>query len=407
MSFSALRLARLRPPVRAMVLLHWCYDLVGAMTGVFVQIYLYQEFASVAFNVQTLIIYFFSVIVGFSGVGALAGVYRMNMKWGYLAAFIALAGSFALLFGDVSRTDAVWFTVVNGFGLGLYWLTLHTFELTETRNDERDLYSSLLTAGGQVIDLAAPIAVTALFFLSERVFGLGAYTLLFAVSPFVYLAGVPLLGALRTYRPEPIDWHDVRHFFLDRRNRASQLYFFGGSASFALSRIAIPLAAITLLGTETRVGIVNAIFAAISAGVILFVARIRHPGNRMRFLFVTSILAALVTAIPAFWFALPAYLVYALGMVLLRPLQRTSAHVIDLETMETLGRKERDFFPTMVLRDVALGFWRIVSLAILAAVMAVAGEGEGAIRACFAVLALSYVVQYIGARMMTASSGAL
>lgn len=400
MSLSILRLSRLRPPVRAMVLLHWCYDLVGAMTGVFVQIFLYQEFASVEFNVLTLIVYFTAVIIGFSGVGALAGAYRLNMKWGYLAAFVALAGSFALLFGEVSRSDAVWFTIVNGFGLGLYWLTLHTFELTETRNDERDLYSSLLTAGGQVIDLAAPVAVTALFFLSEQVFGFGAYTLLFVIAPLIYLAGIPLLSSLRTYRPEPLDWKDVRHFFFDRRNRASQLYFFGGSASFALTRVAIPLAAIILLGTETRVGVANAIFAAISAGVILFIAKIRHAGNRMRFLFVTSMMAAVVTAVPALWFTLPAYLVYSLGMVVLRPLQRTSAHVIDLETMETLGRKERDFFPTMVLRDVALGFWRIVSLAILALVMAVVGEGEGAIRACFAVLALSYVVQYMGARRM-------
>ena len=390
----------LRSPVRAMVYLHWIYSFVGALTGVFVQIYLYQRFGSVFFNVIAQAILFAGIALGFSGVGALVGVMRANLKWGYVWAFVLLALSFALLYGDVTKNDALLFMALNGFALGIYWLALHTFELTETKNEERAQYSSFLSAGDQVIDLVAPALATLSFFVSRDVFHMGTYTLLFLIAPLTYLAGIPFFRHLRTYRPSPLDLHDVRHFFTDKRNRASQWYFFAGSANYAFAKIGISLAAIILLGTETKVGIFNSVFAVISVAALLFFASKRHYDNRLRFLLITSAVSALFTILPAFSFTLPVYMLYSLGMVVLRPLQRVSAHVVDLETMETLGRKERDFYPTMVLRDLALGFWRIVSLGIFALFISFIGEGEHAVRMIFVILAASFMLQYMGAALM-------
>ncbi len=70
--------------------------------------------------------------------------------------------------------------------------------------------------------------------------------------------------------------------------------------------------------------------------------------------------------------------------------------------METLGRKERDFYPTMVLRDVALGFWRIVSLGVFALLINIIGEGETAVRVSFFALAISFLLQYVGAARLYA-----
>ena len=383
-----------------MLYLHWIYAFVGALTGIFVHIFFYQRFESVLYNTFAQAVFFFGMVIGFSLVGAVFAAYRVNMKWGYIAAFVLMCASYLFLFGDVTKESGLLFMALNGFGQGLYWLTLHTFELTETHDHERDYYSSVLSAGDQFIDLAAPALATALFFLSDDVLGWGSYTLLFIVSPLVFLFGLFFFRSIRTYRPAPMDWDDVVHFFRDRRNQLSHVYFLSGSANYAFSKLAVPIAAIMFLGTEKNVGLYSVFFAVLSMFALLALSKRRHSGNRLRFLYVTCMLSALVMAMVALWFNIYLFIFYSLVFVVLKPLQRVSAHVIDLETMETLGRKEKDFFSTMVLRDVALGFWRLLSLALFAILILVIGEGETAVRASFALLALSFALTYFGGLLL-------
>ncbi len=390
----------LRTPVRAMLYLHWVYSFVGAMTGMFVQIFLYQRFHSVSFNIVTVAVYFIGCALGFSLIGALMAQWRVNMKWGYMWAFISLCFSFLFLYGDVTKHDALYFSFWNGFGLGLYWVTLHTFELTETKDHERDYYSSVLSAGDQVIDLTAPAVATLLFYLSRDFFHLGSYALLFAISPLLYLAGIPLFRHIRTYRPLPIDRADVHHFFHDRKNLRGQLYLFSASAQFAFSRIVLPIAAILFLGSETQVGLFHTAFAVISAVALLALSRHRHSGNRLRFLFVTAMATALITLMLAVRFEFIVFILFTLFSVVLKPLLRVSSHVIDLETMETLGIKGRDFFPTMILRDAAFGVWRVLSLLILALLVSLVGEGENAVRLGLVLSALATALLYPGALLL-------
>jgi len=390
----------LRPPVKAMVYLHWIYSFVGALTGMFVQIYLYQRFGSVTFNIIGLVFYFLGCALGFSLVGAIASWYRLDMKWGYVAAFVVLCVSFLFLYGNVSVRDALLFMFANGFGLGLYWLTLHTFELTETQNHERDHYSSMLSAGDQVIDLAAPAVATLLFYLSDDVFHLGSFALLFAVSPLIYLSGIPLFRAIRSYHPKPIDRADLRHFLHDRKNRHAQLYLFAGSANFVFSKLALPLAAIMFLGSAKNVGVFSTIFACLSVAALLVLSKYRHGESRMSFLFWTNASLALIAFFMALRFDLVMFIIFSLLGVVLRPLSRVSSHVIDLETMETLGKEGRDFFPTMIFRDVAFGFWRVLALLAFAGLVLVVGEGAVAVRMSFVALALSCVLLWVGARLI-------
>lgn len=390
----------LRAPIRAMLYLHWIYSFVGALTGMFVHIFLYQRFASVTLNVLAQAALFLGIVIGFSVLGAVVGAYRLNLKHGYVASFAVMCASFLLLFGDAGETQSLMFMFVNGLGQGLYWLTLHGFELTETRNDERDYYSSLLSVGDQVIDLLAPAIATLLFFISSDLFHLGSYTLLFMVAPVTFLVGLPFFRHIRIYRPSPIEWDDVKHFFRDKKNQLAHIYFFGGSANYAFSRVALPLAAIIFLGTEKNVGVFSTIFAAIAAFALLFLARRRHVGNRLKFLFVTSAFSAAILIMLAFRFDLLAFVAFSLLNILVKPLQRSAAHVIDLETMETSGREGRDFYATMVFRDAALGFWRIVSLGCFALLITFVGEGPSAVRLCLVLLALSSVLVYVGAVLL-------
>lgn len=390
----------LRPPVKAMVYLHWIYSFVGALTSMFVQIFLYQRFGSVTFNIIGMMLYFIGCTVGFSLIGAIASWYHLNMKWGYAYSFVALFASFLLLAGEVTPFDALAFMLANGFGLGLYWVTLHTFELTETANHERDYYSSVLSAGDQLISLFAPAIATLLFFISTTVFHLGSFTVLFIIAPLVYLSGLPFFRHIRTYRPASIDRDDLRHFFHDRKNRHAQPYLFAGSATYALSKVVLPIAAIIFLGSEMHVGIFNAVFAVISVVALVVLSKQRHSGNRLNFLLVTSILFAAITFFLALRFDLLAFIIFSLLSVIVKPLLRVSEHVIDLETMETLGLKGRDFFATMILRDAALGFWRVLVLALFALTIFLVGEGAAAVRFGFALYAGATLLTYFGATLL-------
>lgn len=390
----------LRPAVRAMVYLHWTYGFVGALTSVFVQIFLYQKFQSISFNIFGLMIYFIGCALGFSLVGAIVAHYRANMKWGYLGAFFMLCVSFLFLYGDISHMRALVFMFLNGFGLGLYWVTLHTFELTETKNEERDYYSSVLSAGDQVIELVAPATAALLFYLSGDVLGWGTYTLLFLVAPMIYISGIPLFRDIRNYHPLPLDRADAKHFVKDKKNRLAQVYLFAGSANFAFSRVVLPIAAIMFLGTEKNVGLFNALFAIISAVVLIALSKHRHAKNRLGFLFYTSLASVLVTLFFALRFDLAAFVVYTLLSVVIKPLQRVSAHVIDLETMETLAREGRDFFPTMIFRDAIFGVWRVLALAALGFLLLMVTDVDTSVRIGLAALAGSTALMYYGAKLL-------
>lgn len=397
---TLLRFNELRPPVKAMLYLHWTYSTVGALTAMFVHIYLYQRFESVEFSAIAQAVNFFGLLLGFSAVGTIAAHFRMNIKWGYAWAFVALCASFFFLFGQVTKGDAMWYMFTNGFGLGLYWLTLHTFELTETKNHERDYYSSFLSAGDQVIELAAPALATVLFIISGDLLQLGSYTLLFAISPLIYLCGVPFVRRIGSYRPLPIDREDVRHFFGDKKNRLSQVYYLAGSGCLVFSRIGIPIASIFFFGSEKQVGLWNTFFAIISTFVVIVVSHHRNSGNRLRFLFITTLCSALAALLIGVWYTFAAFLIFALASIILKPLLRVSGHVIDLETMETLGRKEKDFFATMIFRDAAFGVWRILCLLLFALLVHLEGEGEFAVRMSFIGLAVSTLLLYYGATLL-------
>jgi len=382
-----------------MLYLHWIYGFVSSITGVFVQIYIYQLFHDVRINVLAQAILFTGIVVGFSVLGYLFSLLRANLKWGYLYAFIVLAGSFIFLHGDIGRAQALWFMFCYGIGLGLYWLTLHTFELTETKNEERDLYSSLLSAGDQVISLLGPVVATITFYLSTNM-GWGSYTLLFIISPIIYLLGLPLFRYIRAYHPQPIEWNDVIHFLQDRKNRFSHLYFFVRSANYGFSKVAFPLAAVIFLGTEMSVGLFNSFFAVLSVFSLVYLSRFRHTENRLVFLFVITTLQIIIALILAGTFSFWMFILFSLASIILSPLARVSQHVIDLETMETLGRRDTDFYATMVLRDFALWVWRIVSLGVLLIILLIIPDTVTAVRVIFVGIALSCLATYAGARLM-------
>ena len=145
--------------------------------------------------------------------------------------------------------------------------------------------------------------------------------------------------------------------------------------------------------------------AFISAIVLVFITRFRNEDNRLSFLALTTLLLSLFAILPAMSFTLVAFVIFTLGSVIVKPLYRVSAHVIDLETMETLAHTESDFYPTMILRDLSLWLWRMIGCILLLFVIMYAKGDVVTIRSGFLLMVIAPMVTLLGAFLLYRTSG--
>jgi hypothetical protein len=128
--------------------------------------------------------------------------------------------------------------------------------------------------------VVCPIVATALLYLSKTILHLDPFIILFSVIPFIFLLGLFSFSGIQTYKPSTIELADLRHFFIEKRNAIAQLYMAGNGMGHFLGPLIIPLAALTILGNEMRVGIFNAAIAILSSVLILILGKYRDKGNK-------------------------------------------------------------------------------------------------------------------------------
>jgi hypothetical protein len=331
-------------------------------------------------------------MLGFCIPGYLASLWRANLKHGFWIAFIVLGLSLWYLLSVTTLFGAYLAMLLWGVGQGIFWLTINTFELSETRQGERDFYSSMLNAGGQVLNLLGPAAAT-LFIWLAGVWHLPTFSLLFLAAPFIYLLGLFCFGSIEDYRPPKLVWADVRHFFAGRANHAAQLYTAGTGTQQLFAATIVPVATLLILGTALRVGIYDTIFALFAAVCVFVFAQYRNERNRLTLFALSTAVIAIATAWLGVSLTFGALIIYTAAVGLFSPVKNVSSHVIDLAVMET-GREGTDFYATMLLRDFFLWIWRSLGgLAFLAFAAALGAQREvlsAGLYALAAALVLTY-----------------
>lgn len=397
------RFRALRTPVRSLVYLFWIYAFSGSLLSAFTQIFLYQRFVDVRLNIIATMLFFTGIVVGFFVVGLVAGWRSLNIKHGFLASFVVIGVSVLYLLYSSGETAAYIAMFAEGIGQGLFWLTIHTFELSETRDDERDFYSSLLTAGDRVFALVGPAVATALIWLSGSYLGWGEFTLLFTMAPLSYLFGLFCFSGVREYRPRLVVWADAWHFIVDRRNRAAQLYLLGSSMEHILATIVPPLIALLILGGPLMVGAYNTVFAVLAIASVLLIADHRTNENRLIIFAVATALIAFATAVLGFVLTLPALIFFTAVLAIVGPVRRVSEHVIDLETMESVGRPGVDFYPTMLMREISLWAWRMLAGFVLLFAVETWGTGSVFLSTGMYLTAGIMLITYLGAHLLLAA----
>ena len=388
-----------RRSLRSLIYLYWIYNFVNSAVTAFSQIYIYEMFNSVRLNIIAAIANITGIMIGFCICGAVAALYRLNAKHGFILSF--LFTGLGLIFLPLARDlpQACGAVTIRGVGIGLFWLTIHTYELMETSDHERDVYSTFLSAGDQIVTLASPAFATLLIWISHKL-GLDDFTLLFLAMPPLFLLGLPALASLKDYRPAPIGSHDLVHFFADRHNQAAQIYLIGGAAGNILQQTLIPLVSIIVLGAALNVGGFNTVFAIAGALALLAVGSRRRPENRLPILGMTSIILVALNVMLGLSLTLAALIVYTIGTSVVQPIMGVSQHVIDLKTMDGMSHRASDFYPTMILRDAALWVWRTLAALILLAFAGDTGAGQDAISLGMYFIAGAIIITYAGARML-------
>jgi MFS family permease len=359
-SFSG-RLKALRTPVRSLLYLYWIYAFTNGLTTAFVQIAVFQMFSSLYTNIVGTMLAFTGIMVGFCVFGYFVSHYRLDAKQGFYYSFFSFAAGLLLLSQATTLLGAYGAMFIYGLGSGFFWLTVHTYELTETYDTERDFYSSVLSGGMKLISIIAPLCATAIIWISLYVLHISAFGLLFVIAPLFYLLGFFCFKGIQAYRPERIELADVTHFFLEKRNRIAQIYMAGGGFQHMLAHAIMPLTLFYILETEISVGIYSTIVGCFSIVLILVLGQYRNRGNRIFLFGLAATGISLLLIFLGLELTLLALIFFTVGNAILNPIMQVSDHVVALQTMESIGRSKKDFYATMILRDFSLWVWRMVA----------------------------------------------
>jgi YQGE family putative transporter len=401
---SMARSKQLPASVRSLVVLYWAYELSTSLTSVFIQIFLYQRFSDLLFNVLANMAHCTGVALGFCLPGLAISRIRGNVRSGFLYSFSLVAATMMMLPYCETRSLAFAAMVINGLGHGLFWLTIHTYELSEIKNHERDFYSSLLAAGGGIVSIAGPALATILIWMSVGL-NWGDFTLLFFITPIFYCLGVFCFRRVNDYRPNPIEWDDLVHFFEDRKNRSAYPYLVGTAFQHMCFTIIMPLVIFFLLGNAMNVGLFATVLALFSAVCVLILSSYRTVTNRFQFLGVSSIGLAVLTAGLGFHLEFSSLILYGLFGAVLWPAVRVSIHVLDLQTMESMGRSGKDFYATMIFREILLWGGRMLGGIVLVGVSMAAHPEKSLLASGLYLCAASLIIVYVGAWSVMRSVG--
>lgn len=394
------RIQSLRTPVRSLLYLFWIYVFTSSLATIFVQIAIFKMFSSLQVNIISAMFTFTGIMVGFCFFGYAASYYRLEAKQGFYYSFLSFTAGLLIL-SQVSTISLIFLaTFVYGLGGGFFWLTLHTYELTETKDSERDFYSSVLSGGQKILAILGPFCATGIIWASLYIFHISSFSLLFVITPLFYLLGLFCFKGIGTYRPEKIEFDDVKHFFFEKRNRVAQLYLAGGGVQHFVGNTIIPLTVFYILGTELHVGVYSTAVGCLSVIVILILSQYRNKGNRMFLFGFAAFSLSLLTLIFGYNLTLIMLIVFSFGNTILTPIMQVSDHVVALQTMESIGRANRDFYATMILRDFSLWVYRMIAGSILLLISFFQTSVEQILSSGLYILAIAILVTFVGAKIL-------
>lgn len=361
------RYRSLSQTARSVVLIYWIYEFAGAIAGMFLGLFVFLETKSIELLLTYNLSMFFGVFVGFCVWGALMAQFQVSMKYNALRSFLVYIASYMIiLFLPREPLTIIFFGFLTGLGLGIFWIGHHAYTMEHTKDKDWDFFSSMLAAGTQTVILIAPLIATLTFFLSEKVFEVGTFIVLFWIIPFVYLLGLPFVFHLPDYTPKKIPLKTWKTLLLDPDLKWVRRFALADSAVWPLYAGIIPIIALEALGSVINIGIFQTALAVLSILIVLYMSHHRHKGNRVQILFRMTLIFMFGFIFLFFWKLTPfAYITFILIELIFDPIYRVSQHTLELESFERMNDESDDSYAGIVCRDLILSFGRLMSCLVL------------------------------------------
>ena len=373
---ATLKKFRLLPKeTRAMVFLYWVYDFAEVLVGIFIGIFIFLETQSLLHLAMYNAVYFFGIMLGFCTWGYIMSLFQISMRLNYIRAFATYIVSFLILiFLPHTFPYLLLFALINGTGLGMFWIGVHSYEMLYTEDKNRDFYSSMTSAGAQSFAVIGPAIATLTFYISEKILHIETFQLLFIILPFIYTLSLPFLFSLPDFIPEKIPTKEWKRIIKDKKMKKAIPYFLSQGSIWGLFSAIYPLITIVTLGTVINVGMFETIVGILGIIAVIFLSHKRHSENRVQIMTYAIITYVIAYTILLFWKVHPLFfIIYHLIVVFVYPIYRVSEHTIDLKTIEETSTKN-GFFSSMIYRDLILWLARTISVGVIILLIITVGE---------------------------------
>lgn len=346
---------------KSMIYLMWIQWVWNIVSVIFINIYVFNIQKEIIDVIIYNSIFFTSIFIWFFWIGILMSIFSKNIKYMYYYAYILFILAFILLLILWNHIWIYLFAFVYGIWVWSFRCAVHTQELINIKDEVRDIYSSIISSWENIIKIIVPLLIALLFFIVWKYTFLNAYSILFLILPIVYLISFLFIHNIWNYIPTKVKKRDLKHFFNIKKHLFALLYFiFTWLFNFSFW-IFLPIIAILLLKSEINIWIFEWLFALISTILIIFISNKRKNSNRVKIMWILSMLIFINIIIFTLNFNVIGYTIYALVTLMLYPIFRVSEHVFDLRLMDTIKLEWSDFYPAMMFRNLTLWIWRIVA----------------------------------------------
>ena len=350
---------------KSMVYLMWIYGVWVIITTIFINIYIFQLNDSYVEVIIYNMLFYTSTFLWFSGVGWYMWYKQKDIKNMYYIGYVLFILSFVILFVFSQHTLGVYiFSVIYAFWNGAFWNAVHSQELKNIKDKNRDFYSSSISAGMNLIDVLVPLLIAVVFYVWD-VFLFDGYTILFAILPLIYVLSFIFIHRIDSYIPDRVSYDDCKNFFNMKKYKFGHLYYFIWGVRNGLKAAVIWIVAIILLETEMNVWFFQWILALMSMFVVMHFSLKRHTENRLHYLATLSVLLFINFLIFSLYFSVIFFLIFSFVLIFLESLYRVSEHTYDLSLMDNVKTPTSDFYPSMLLRELVLYMGRILILILL------------------------------------------
>lgn len=350
---------------KSMVYLMWIYWIWSIVTWFFINIYIFKLNNSFEEAITYNIIYFTSTLLWFSFIWWIMSIFQKDIKNMYYISYFLFIISFIELF--IFNQNLVWiylFWILYGIWNWAFRNAVHTQELNNIENKNRDFYSSSISVWNNVISIVNPLLIASIFYLAY-LFKFDWYLILFSILPLIYLVSFKFIKNIDSYIPNKIKLDDFKNFFNLKKYKYWHLYFMFGWILFWIYVVIIPIINITLLKSEINIWLYQSFLTIVSTFLVIHLSIKRKEQNRFKYFGIFSLLLFVNYIFLWTFLNLINFIIFSFIWLLLSPLYRTSEHVYDLHLMDNIKTGNSDFYPAMIMREIILWIWRITALLVL------------------------------------------